>query len=129
MSTRVWRLLWLDGGAGLSVGVAVLAVRGWLAGLYGWSVAAVTAVGVANVAYATGSLTLALVARRRPPRRRWIDLLIGANLAWTVVCATLIATTAGPARGWGVAHLAAEGAFVAGLALVERRYLRPRAAP
>ena len=128
MSRRARRILWVDGGAGLIVGVVVLALHGWLAGLYGLPSEWVLAIGVANVVYGSSSGTLATrAARGRGPSRRAIDLLVAANLAWGVVCAALVVVARDRATGIGLGVLAFEGVFVAALAVIERRLVRPEA--
>ena len=126
MTPRARTILWLDASAALLAGTLVLLLRGWLTELHDFSPRLILVLGLVNLGYGLGSGTLAVLASTgRPPRRRWIDLLIAGNLGWTVVCAALIAVTAATASGFGLAHLGFEGAFVAGLALLERRYVRP----
>jgi hypothetical protein len=50
-----------------------------------------------------------------------------ANLAWVVICTALLSTTCRSASPFGIAHVACEAFFVALLAAVEYRYVRPLA--
>ena len=128
MSPRARRVLWVDGGAGLVVGVVVLALHRWLAGLYGFHPDLVLAIGAANVVYGSYSTTLAVRASSgRVPSRRAVDLLVAANLAWAVVCVALIGVTWRWASWVGLGVVAFEGVFVAVLATIERRVVRPEA--
>lgn len=119
-------LLWTDGLAGASVGVAVLAFHPWLARLYGFSPTLVLALGAANLAYGSYSSRLAVrMARGTPPSARAIDLLVAANGAWAIVCFVLAAALGSRSTALGAAVLVFEGMFVGGLALLERKHLRP----
>lgn len=119
-------LLWTDGLAGASVGVGVLVLHPWLARLYGLGQGLVLALGVANLLYGAYSTRLAVrMARGQRPSARAIDLLVAANGAWAVVCFALAVVFFGAATSLGVGVLVFEGLFVGGLALLERRYLRP----
>lgn len=126
MTPRARRILWVDGGAGLLVGVVVLALHGWLAGLYGFTPELVLAIGAANALYGSYSTTLAARASGgRAPSRRAVDVLVAANLGWAAVCVALIVVTVEGASRIGTGVLAFEGAFVAALAVLERRFVRP----
>lgn len=119
------RIFWVDGLAGLSAGVFMLALRGPLAALYAMPVGLLTVLGLVNLAYAPMGLTLALL-RRRP--RALVATLAIANGLWTPVCLALAVRFANEASAFGLAHLLFEGAFVAALATVEwrnRRVLAP----
>lgn len=128
MTRRARTILGVDGGAGLLVGVVVLALHRWLAGLYGFHPDLVLAIGAANVLYGSFSTTLAVRASSgRPPSRRTVDVLVAANLAWAVVCVALIGATWRWATWIGLGVVAFEGVFVAALAVIERRVVRPEA--
>jgi hypothetical protein len=75
-------------------------------------------IGIANLIYASYSCTLACRARRP---LRLIKLLVGANLAWAVVCLGVAAVLRGQASVFGLAHLVVEAGFVGGLAVAEWR--------
>ena len=110
-------LLWVDCTAGGLVGVAVLLLGGWLARLYALPYELVVGMGVANLAYAAFSFSL---ARRRPPRPRGLILtLIVANAVWAVVCFALAVYYSQSASALGLASLIGEGLFVGGLAGLE----------
>lgn len=128
MDARARRILWLDAGAGCAVGIGVLVLRDWIAALHRFPIALVLFVGGANVAYASYSGSLAARASAgRAPRRAAIDVLVAANLAWSVVCVGLLVGTWSFASAWGSAHVAAEGCFVVLLAVLEARWVRPLA--
>ena len=112
------RLLWIDCTAGAAVGVAVLALAGWLSALYGLPRPLVVLMGVANLAYASFSFSLA-VRRRRP--RVLLLALVGANVAWGLLCVRWAVLHAATATPLGMATLLGEGLFVAGLGLLEWR--------
>ena len=113
-------LLWIDCLGGLAVGVLVLVLSSWLATLYALPEPFILAMGVANLAYGTFSLSL---ARRAIRPRALLRLLVGANLAWAIVCVGASAVFASQASVYGLALLLFEGAYVGGLGLLEWRVL------
>ncbi len=113
------RLLWFDSLAGLSVGVAVLALASWLSELYGLPGSVVLFVGCANLVYGSYSGSLAIRERRG---RRWILALVFANASWAVFCVGLSIWFAASARPLGIAVLLLEALFVGGLAGLEWRF-------
>ena len=113
------RLLWIDSLGGLSVGLLVLALAPWLAGLYGLPERVVLFVGSANAVYGCYSGSLALRARRG---RRWIVFLVMANASWALVCIALAIRFADSARPLGLAALVLEAVFVGALAALEWRF-------
>ncbi len=126
MDARARKILWLDAGAACAAGLVVLTLHDWIAALHRFPRALVLVVGGANVVYASYSGSLAaLSSAARAPRRAAVDVLVAANLAWSFVCAALLVRTWPFASGWGSAHVALEGCFVAALAALEVRYVRP----
>lgn len=125
MNDRARRLLWLDSGAALVAGTVVLVASGWLADLYRVPRGLLIGTGAVNLAYGaySGSLVRAVVRGRELPRWR-VDLLVGANAAWAVLCVGLVAWFGGEARWFAWAHLLGEAAFVGGLAAAEWRWVR-----
>ena len=115
-----WRrhLLWIDCTAGGAVGALVLALHGWLSGLYGLPERFVFAMGIANLAYAAYSFSL---ARRRQRPEAAIRRLAGANVAWAAFLLAVVPAFAPQATAFGIATLVAEAAFVGGLGVVEWR--------
>ena len=111
-------LLWVDGRAGLVVGVAMLCLWPWLSPLYGLPVRLLLVMGVANLAYGTCS---GLLGRRRHRPAGLIRLLVAANGAWSLVCVALAVRFAGTASILGLASLLGEALFVGGLAVLEWR--------
>ncbi len=100
------------------VGTAAVAASGALSRLYRMPRAAVVGLGVANLAYGTFSLSLALRKQRSPGQ---IAALVTANAAWAAVCGLAAARLAGTASAFGIAQLLAEGVYVGGLAALEWR--------
>jgi len=126
MNERARALLWLDSGAACAAGCFVVAFREWLAALHGFASSLVLFLGVANLAYASYSGSLALRASLdRTPSRFAIDALVIANSGWVAVCSAVLVTTWRSASPFGVAHIAFEGLFVGALAAAEYRYVRP----
>jgi hypothetical protein len=115
----VKNLLWIDCIAGAAVGVAVLALLGWLSRLYAVPPGLLLFTGIANLAYASYSFTLARRQRRAVVA---INTLIVANFSWALVCVYLVVTVAQSANIFGIAHLAGEAVFVASLAALEWRW-------
>lgn len=113
-------LLWIDSLGGLAVGVLVLALSSWLSTLYALPESFIVALGIANLAYGTFSLSL---ARRAVRPRALLRLLIGANLTWAIFCVGAGAVFASQASSYGLALLLFEGAYVGGLGLLEWRFL------
>jgi hypothetical protein len=115
IQTTDW--LRVDYQAGALVGLAVLALVGWLGDLYGLPPAVLLFTAGANLLYAAFSFTL---TRLRPlPGSGPIGALVAANLLWAGVCAGMAISFSGYASPLGMAHLVAEGLFVGGLAGVE----------
>jgi hypothetical protein len=124
MNQRQRALLWFDGGAGATVGILVVAFREWLAALQGFSPGLVLFMGLANLAYASYSITLAARASSgRTPSRRSISWLVAANGAWAFVCLVVLASTWSFATPFGHMLVTLEGLFVGLLAVAEHRVL------
>jgi hypothetical protein len=111
-------LLWIDSGAGLSAGVVVLVLSGWLSEVYRLSRPLLVGMGLVNLAYGTYSGMLARLARR--PRGLLVTLVL-ANATWAALCVLAAVSLAGSASAFGTAHLAGEVLFVGGLAALEWR--------
>jgi hypothetical protein len=128
MNRRARAILWIDSVGGCAAGVIVLSIHDWLSALYEFPLSLVLLFGAANLGYGTYSGTLAtLAALGRTPGRKAIEALISANLAWTLVCITVLATHWHSASPFGLLHAAVEGAYVAALAVIEWRRVRPAA--
>jgi hypothetical protein len=67
MNRRARSILRLDASAACVAGLAVLALRSWLAPLYGFPPELVLFVGASNLAYASYSGSLAVLATRPAP--------------------------------------------------------------
>ena len=112
------KLLWVDCGAALLAGLAVLSLSAWLDRLYALPRELLVAMGMVNLAYGAFSFSLARRAHRPRPL---IVLLVVANATWAVLCGIAAVRLAGVASGFGLAHLIGEGLFVGGLAALEWR--------
>jgi len=97
----------------------VLLTSSWLAEWHRLPRDFLVLMGVANLVYASYSLSL---AARKTRSKLAIVLLVAANLMWAALClrwAVIFSTSAGPT---GLIHLAGEGLFVGALALLEWRW-------
>jgi hypothetical protein len=119
-SSRSWigRLLWIDGLAGLSAGVAVVVLWRWVVALYGLPPEIVTMIALANLTYGTYGVTLASWRHRRVGA---VAALAVANAAWAVFCVVLAVGIADRATPLGTFILLFEAAFVATLSGLEWR--------
>ena len=115
-------LLWIDCGAALLAGVVVSSLSRWLSDLYAIPRELIVAMGLANLAYGTFSLSL---ARRVSTPQSLIVLLVVANATWAGVCVVAAVLLAGTASAFGLAHLVGEGLFVGGLAWLEWNQAAP----
>lgn len=130
MDHRAKSILAVDGCGGLLVGAAVLLLPDLFHALYEIPRTLLVVMGAANLTYGVYSSTLAASAfKRETVPRRWVTLLCVANLSWTAVCAVLLVYLAGTITALGAAHLALEGLYVATLAVLEYRFVRPSARP
>jgi preprotein translocase subunit SecG len=103
--------------AGAVVGVLVLSLRGWLAGLYSLPADLLLVMGIVNLAYACVSFTLAMLSRGDSvPLLRMVAV---ANVIWAVICVVLAVVWFGKGSVFGVASLFGEGLFVGGLGVLE----------
>lgn len=112
-------LLWIDCAAAALAGVTVLMLSGWLSSLSALPRGLLLFMGAVNMLYA--SYSFALATRSRRPRLL-INLLVFANLAWSVVCLGLALAFAGSVTSFGLGHLVGEAVFVGGLAGLEWRW-------
>ena len=113
------RLLWIDGLGGAVVGVAMFALLGLLSDWYRLPRSLLIGMGVANLTYASYSLTLARRSQRPPAL---IRLLVVANLIWGVACLRWAFVFVDTASLLGMMHLVAEGLYVGGLGCLEWRW-------
>ncbi|HWB74481.1 MAG TPA: hypothetical protein VG755_05990 [Nannocystaceae bacterium] len=112
------RLLWIDAIAAGSAGVLLLALRGWLAGFYGFALAQLWVMAVVSLCYcALGSIVLS----QRTLPLGLVRVLFTANFAWACVCALAVPVLARSATVFGLVALLLEAIFVGGLAWLERR--------
>jgi len=119
MATLRANLLWVDSLAGLTVGILVLTLRGWLTEWYQLPPDFLLLMGVANVVYGCFSFTLAL--RKQRPEALLIVLIV-ANLVWAVLCVWWGLAYSATASPLGLVQLFGEAVFVGGLACLEWRW-------
>ena len=112
-------LIRVDWVAGAVAGALVLSLRGWLTDLYSLPADLLLVMGLANLAYACVSFTLA--ALRRGDRVPFLRVVAAANVVWAVVCAALAAAWSGEASVFGTGQLVGEAVFVGGLGVLEWR--------
>ncbi len=126
MNQRARSILWLDGCAGGFVGLLMMGLHDWLAGFYQLPLSLIVFIAAMNLVYACYSLRLAILASRgRVVSRRAVEFLVVGNLGWTVSCLFLLIQNHQTAGVLGLGHIALEGLFVAVLAGLEVRYVRP----
>jgi hypothetical protein len=113
------QLLWIDGLAGLLGGVSLFLTLDRLVEWYNIPRETLVIIGVANLAYATYSLSIAML-KKRP--EILIVILVTANLTWALNCLRMAVTFCGTASIFGLIHLIGEALFVGGLAFLEWRY-------
>ena len=113
---RIRPLLWFDCAAAAVAGVAMLALSGLLAPLFGVARHWLVMTALVNVGYAGFSYSL---ARQAEASRRSVLALVVANFTWTGVCVALALLFAAPGSWLGAGYMLAEGLFVAGLAAAE----------
>jgi hypothetical protein len=114
-------LLWFDCAASAIAGMAILALAGLLAPLFGLPRVVVVFIGLVNLGYGAFSFSL---ARQLSPARGRVRALVAANLLWVGVCVLTALFFAGPGSRLGASYLLAEGFFVGVLATVEARTLK-----
>lgn len=120
-----WRrnLPWIDAGAGLTLGVFVMALREVLSRLYTLPLEVLTFTAFANLLYPMLGFSIGWLSPRVTTARRvLLYLLVVANLAWSLVCVWLLLRYRLSASVWGVGHLVGEAGFVATLAVLEWRH-------
>jgi hypothetical protein len=112
-------LLWIDGTAGLLAGVSLFLTLDWLEELYNIPRGTLVFIGLANLTYATYSLSIARL-KKRPGIL--IVILVIANLGWALNCLRMAITLGDTASIFGMIQLIGEAIFVGGLACLEWRY-------
>jgi hypothetical protein len=110
------RLIWADGLAALSVGLGMLPLRHFLAHWLQLPPGLITAQAIANLCYATYSLSL---ARRRDKPIAMIRFLSMANMGYAFLALCLLGYFYPTCSAWGVAFFVAEVVFIGGLGVLE----------
>ena len=113
------RILWVDSLAGLTVGVLVLSLNGWLSAFLGLPRGLLLVTGAANLVYGCYSLRLAM---RKHRTMGHIQFLVIANLSWTLACTVFFFLYGQDATAFGIVHLLGEGFFVGCLAAFEWKW-------
>lgn len=109
-------VLHLDGAAGLTVGVLLLVLHDWVAGVYQLPASTILMMATANVCYGIYAWSLACADQRRLV---WVVGLVMANTIWLVVCVGIVLMYAQTASLIGLMFIGLEGTFVGVLALLE----------
>jgi hypothetical protein len=112
-------LITVDWIGGIVAGLLVLSLRGWLAELYSLPDHLLLVIGLANLAY--GSVSMILALSRRGERVPFLRVMAGANVAWAVVCFGLAVVWFGTASVFGMVQLVGEGLYVGVLGILEWR--------
>jgi len=97
----------------------MLALHGWLSGIYAMPPSLLIAMAMANLTYGLFSFSLAI---RRVRPRALIVLLAVANATWAIACGVAALVLASTASMFGLAHLLIEGLLVGALAVFEWRW-------
>lgn len=113
------KLLWIDGLAGLLGGASLFLTIDLLEKWYNIPRGTLVFIGLANLTYATYSLSIARL-KKRPAIL--IVILVTANLTWALNCLRMAVTFWDTASIFGLIHLIGEAIFVGGLACLEWRY-------
>lgn len=116
MRPRLTPLLYVDGTAGLVVGIFLLLMRDPMANLLGLPVWLLVLQGFINLCYAAYSLPLAM-RQRRPRWMLWT--LVAGNLAYAVFAAALLTQFYPSCTALGVVYFLLEIVIIGGLGLVE----------
>ncbi|PST84968.1 hypothetical protein C7T94_02280 [Pedobacter yulinensis] len=115
------KILWLDGILGAGTALPALFIYGYASRFLGLPVSVVLIIAVVTLAYAAFALSL---ARRQAPPAVLVRFLIYANWVWTGISVLWLIFFIHVVTLYGAAFLVLQVLVVAGLALVESRYLR-----
>ena len=113
---KIRTVLWIDSAAGALSGFNTLVFGGWMVDWFHLPRALLTVLGCISLVYACYSGSLAW---REIEERRWLRLLVFANLAYSAFCCVLAVRFSDVANGLGVAYLLGDAGVVAALAVVE----------
>ncbi|MES2521705.1 MAG: hypothetical protein V4617_03320 [Gemmatimonadota bacterium] len=116
---RFRHLLLFDSIAGLTAGVIMLSLSGFLSALYALPRALLVGIGVANLLYGTYSGSL---ARRTHRPMALLIVLVVANATWAALCVLVAVRFWDTASPFGLAQLLGESVFVGVLARLEWRH-------
>ena len=114
-------ILWLDCIGGLLVGVLILSFSNLISELDGLPLGIIRFVGFANLIYGSFSIW---VTTRSPRKMILVKILALANIAWLVVCITIVATYWNDISWFGTIHKLVEGIYVSSLGVIEWRWLK-----
>lgn len=116
------------------MGLLTLGLSAWLSEFYRLPRQVIRWIGFANLGYGAFAALVAITVvgalrtgstGRVSAGRRLVWTLLAANTAWAGVCVWLLVVYATEASLFGCAHLALEGLFVLGLAMLEYRRVLP----
>jgi hypothetical protein len=105
--------------AGCTVGTLVVSLQGLLSKLFQIPQGLILVMGIANIAYACGSFTLAM--RRTGDHVPYFRVLAVANMLWALFCVAMALFWWNQASVYGIAQFLSEAAFVGGLGFWEWR--------
>lgn len=97
----------------------MLSLGSWLTDLYALPAGLLLVIGIANLAYACVSFTLAM--RSSGDRVPFLRVMAAANIGWGVACAVMAAVWFGKASVFGMTQLIGESILVGGLGVLEWR--------
>jgi hypothetical protein len=97
----------------------MLSLRGWLAELYRLPGELLLVMGIANLAYAGVSFSMAMLSEGE--RVPFMRVIAAANMLWGTGCVALALVWWGDASLFGIVQLLGEAVFVAGLGVLEWR--------
>ncbi|TGL75148.1 hypothetical protein [Leptospira yasudae] len=119
-------ILMIDSGAALSAGLILLLIPVPFVSWYSLANELFTFTGAINLIYGlySGAL-LATIVFKRPLKKFFVNLLIGANFFWAFMCIGIIVWNWHSINLFGIAHIALEACFVVFLATLEFYFVRP----
>ena len=115
------KLIWVDGIAALLSAIFVLSLKSILSGFLQISIPVLLLMSIISFAYATYSISLALL-KKKPIYR--IKLLVKGNIIWAACCIIFIIYLIKTINIFGVIYLVSESLFVTVLAWFEYKQLQ-----
>ena len=112
-------VLWVDCLGGLLVGVLVLLFSNLISEWDALPLTIIRFVGFANLVYGSYSIW---VTTRNPRKIILVKILALANMAWLIVCITIIVMHWSEISWFGTIHKLVEGIYVASLGVIEWKW-------